>query len=582
MGVIIKDPDLISISDEDMRVTQLFGKTLRQDPAEAETAAHRLMLKAGLISQLASGLYSYLPVAWRSLRKIEEIIRREMDAAGGQELKMSALQPMELWQETGRESAFGQNLFRLVDRRERLLVLGPTHEEVITKLVKSNVQSYRDLPILLYQIQTKFRDELRPRGGLMRVREFDMKDAYSFDVDADGLDKTYRRMSQVYRNIFTSCGLPAMAVEADSGAIGGKDSQEFILPAPSGEDTIVSCSSCGYAANVERARILKAKVHEELPKALEEIHTPGIRTIQELAGYLSIPHSKTLKAVFYMADGEMVFVTIRGDLEVNDVKLKNILRCSELRLASKEDVKMAALVTGFASPIGLGSIYIVADDSIQDGNNFVLGANKIDYHFINANYPRDFKVDVVADIALASEDNLCYQCGKPLVTTRGIEVGHVFKLGTFFTEKLGASYLDSQGNSYPLMMGCYGIGIGRLLAAAIEQNHDGKGIIFPEAIAPFQVHILPLNMDDVDVVEQSKAIYDKLKMSGVDVLLDDRIESPGVKFNDADLLGLPFRLVLSKRSLREQSAEIKRRGELDGRLIPVEGILQWLTEQLSG
>ena len=550
-----------------MRTTQLFGKTLRQDPAEAETASHRLMLRAGMLHQVAAGVYAYLPLAYRSLRKIEQIIREEMDAAGSQEVKMPALQPLEFWEETDRAAAFGENLFRLKDRRDRELVLAPTHEEVITQMVRANVSSYRDLPLILYQIQTKFRDEPRPRAGLIRVREFDMKDAYSFDADEEGLALSYERMFQAYRNIFQRCGLPALAVEADSGAIGGKDSQEFILPTEAGEDTILFCPACDYAANAERAASVPPPVpaEEELP--LEEVATPGVKTIAELARYLDVPESKTLKAVFYSADGRIVFVTIRGDLEVNEVKLSNALHARDLRLATDEEVAQAGLVAGSASPVGLTGISTVADESIRSGSNFVVGANKPDYHLRNASYPRDFQVDLVTDIALAQEGEGCPKCGTALYSTRGIEVGHIFKLGTFFTERLGATYLDQESQQRPIIMGCYGIGVGRLLAAAIEQNHDDRGIIFPPPIAPYQVHLLSLNPENADVHQAAEELYQRLQDEGLEVLYDDREESAGVKFNDADLLGLPVRLVVSPRNLKENAVEVKGRREEKGRLV---------------
>ena len=550
-----------------MRTTQLFGKTLRQDPAEAETASHRLMLRAGMVHQVAAGVYAYLPLAYRSLRKIEQIIRGEMDAAGSQEVKMPALQPLELWEETDRAAAFGKSLFRLKDRRDRELILAPTHEEVITQMVRANVSSYRDLPLILYQIQTKFRDEPRPRAGLIRVREFDMKDAYSFDADEEGLALSYQHMFQAYRNIFERCGLPALAVEADSGAIGGKDSQEFILPTEAGEDTILFCPACDYSANAEKAASVPSPVpaEEELP--LEEVATPGVKSIAELAGYLDIPESKTLKAVFYTADGQILFVTIRGDLEINEVKLSNALHARDLRLATDEEVAQAGLVAGSASPVGLTGISTIADESIRSGSNFVVGANKPDYHLRNASYPRDFQVDLVTDIALAQEGEGCPRCGTALHSTRGIEVGHVFKLGTFFTERLGATYLDQESQQRPIIMGCYGIGVGRLLAAAIEQNHDDRGIIFPPPIAPYQVHLLSLNPENAEVHQAAEELYQRLQDDGLEVLYDDREESAGVKFNDADLLGLPVRLVVSPRNLKENAVEVKGRREEKGRLV---------------
>ena len=569
-----------------MKFTRMVSKTLRFDPPEAETASHRLMLRAGLIQQVAAGVYSYLPLAWRSLRKIENIIREEMDAAGGQELMLPALQPLELWEQTGRRAAFGDNLFSLQDRRGRPMVMAPTHEEVITNVVKSNVQSYRDLPQLLYQIQTKFRDEQRPRAGLIRVREFDMKDAYSFNADDASLDDTYQDMAQAYRNVFRRCGLPVLMAEADSGAIGGKDSHEFLLPTETGEDTVITCSGCDYVANAEKAQGIYPSVEQEAEEALQEVATPGIKTIAGLAEFLGVPESRTLKAVFYMAahgdQWEPVFVTIRGDLEVNEVKLKNALHCDDLRFAEDEEVRAAGLVAGSASAVGITGIRKVADPSIESGNNFVVGANKPDTHMTGANYPRDFEVDLLADIALAQPGQLCAQCGGELESTRGVEVGHIFKLGTFFSETLGANYLDSEGRNLPITMGCYGIGVGRLLAAAIEQNHDDQGIVFPHPIAPYQAHLVGLNMSNEDVAAAAAELYDQLNAAGIETLYDDRPDAAaGVKFNDADLIGLPVRLVISPRNLNNGVVEVRGRQEAEAVTVPIPEVEGAVRERLS-
>ena len=551
-----------------MRVSKLFGKTLRDDPSEAELISHKLMLKAGMIYQAAAGIYSYMPLAWRSLRKIEQIIREEMDAAGGQEVHMPVLQPRDLWQKSGRDEMMGPELFRVTDRRDRELVLAPTHEELLTNMVKANVHSYRDLPMIIYQIQTKFRDEPRPRGGLIRVREFDMKDAYSFDADEEGLDLSYQAMVQAYKNIFARCGLDAIIVDADSGAIGGKDSQEFILLADSGEDTIILCPSCGYAANGEKAEFKKgpATAEDELP--LEEVHTPDIRTIEALAEYVGVPESQTLKAVFYVADGQFTFVVIRGDLEVNEVKLNNALAAVDLRLATPAEVAEAGVVAGSASPVGLDGVRIVADDSVELGSNFVVGANKEDYHLKNANFPRDFSADIKTDIAMAQAGYACPHCGSALETHRGIEVGHVFKLGTRYSEVQDATFPDQDGESHPILMGCYGIGVGRLLAATIEQHHDEHGIMFPRPIAPYDVQLVGLNMENDEVIEAADSLYDQLNAAGLSTLFDDRSETAGVKFNDADLLGLPVRVVVSPRNLRQGVVEIKERSSGDAITVP--------------
>jgi len=553
---------------------------LREAPAEAETISHRLLLRAGMIEQLASGVYSYLPLGWRILRKIEQIIREEMEAAGGQEFMLPVLQPFELWEESGRHRSFGKSLFTLLDRRNRKLCLGPTHEEVVTLLASHLVRSYRDLPKLIFQIQTKFRDEPRPRGGLLRVREFAMKDLYSLDADEEGLERSYRLMMRAYENVYRRCGLRTIPVEADSGAIGGKDSHEFMALCERGEDEVIYCPSCGYSANQERAVFSKPALEKEEPLPLEEVATPGVKTIEELSQYLRIPREKTLKAVFYSADGEVVFVVIRGDLGVNEVKLKNALKCFELGLATSEEVERAGLVAGSASPVGLSGIKIVADDSILLGSNFVVGGNKPDTHLRNANYPRDFQVDLLADIALAQGGYRCSRCGGELRSARGIEVGHLFKLGTIFSERFGAFYLDREGQQRPIVMGCYGIGLGRLLAAVVEQNHDEKGICWPPSIAPYQIYLCPLSLKDAEVAREAENLYQRLLSEGFEVLYDDREESAGVKFNDADLLGLPLRLVLSPRTVRQESAEVKLRREDKAELVPLSDVPQRIRELL--
>ena len=552
-----------------MRFSRLFGKTLREIPSEADTVSHQLLLRAGMIQQVTAGVYSYLPLGWRVLKKIEQIIREEMDRAGGQELMLPSLQPFELWEKSGRYPAFGKTLFTITDRRDHTLVLGPTHEEIITDLVGRFVQSYRDLPLLLYQIQNKFRDEPRPRGGLLRVREFFMKDLYSFHVDDSDLDRTYEEMIQAYKNVYARCGLPAVIVEADSGAIGGKESHEFMLVAQTGEDGIVHCAACNYAANLEKAQSQKPKFEKKHALPLEEISTPSIKTIEEVANFVGVPSHQTLKAVFYSADGELVFAVIRGDLEVNETKLRNLLKASELRLATEAEVKAAGLVAGAASPVGLKGIKIVADDSITSGSNFVAGANRPDMHLKNVNFPRDFEITTMADIAIARSDDGCPRCSGKLLSSLGIEVGHVFKLGTFLSEKLGAFFLDRNGVSRPIIMGTYGIGLGRLLAAAIEQNHDSKGIIWPMGIAPYQVYLCPLRLETTDVAETAEGIYKELTKKNIEVLYDDRNDSPGIKFNDADLLGIPLRLTISPRTLESNSIELKWRSEKESELIPL-------------
>ncbi|HTE83594.1 MAG TPA: proline--tRNA ligase [Dehalococcoidia bacterium] len=556
-----------------MRYSQLFGKTLRQAPAEAESDNHRLLLRAGLIMQLVAGVYSYLPMGWRVVRRIEQIVREEMNLAGGQELHMPVIHPADLWDESGRREAFGETLFSLKDRRERQLVLGPTHEEVVVDLVRRTVQSYRDLPLMLYQIQTKLRDEARPRGGLLRVREFIMKDLYSFDADWDALDDSYDSMYAAYTNLFRRCGVPTVPVYADSGAIGGKDSQEFLFLTPIGEDTALICSECGYAANAEKAIFRKpAAIHED-PLPLETVSTPGIKTIDALAGFLSVPVAKTLKAVIYRTESGPVFVAIRGDMEVNETKLTNALKARHLTLMDDDDVRRAGLVAGSASPVGLTGIPVVADDAVPGSPNLIAGANQPDTHLRNVNYGRDWTATTVTDIALAQAGDCCGECSGELQEHRGIEMGHIFKLGTLYSEKMGAEFLDALGASRPCIMGCYGVGVDRILAAAIEANHDDDGIIWPREIAPFNVHLVALNLDRPGVREAAESVYAGLRANGVETLLDDREEAAGVKFKDADLLGMPLRLTVSPRTLERNAAEAKLRRSREQSDLPLNDVV---------
>jgi prolyl-tRNA synthetase len=557
-----------------VRISKLFSKTTREVPADADTIGHQLMVRAGLINQLAAGIYSYLPLGWRALQKMEAIFRDEMDKAGGQELHMPVLSPDELWVKSGRDIIMKDVLFHVFDRRERKLTMGPTHEEVITTLAARYIQSYRDLPLMLYQIQTKFRDEPRPRSGLIRAREFMMKDAYSFDVDDTALDVSYQKIRQAYLNIFKRCGLTAIAVEADSGAIGGKDSEEFMVITDSGEDEVIFCPRCNYAANAEKAVSVKEKVPGGKPLPMEEVATPGMKTIEELADFLKIPHFSTLKAVFYIADGQFVFGVIRGDLAVNEIKLKNQLHCADLRMATEEEVKAQGIVPGSASPVGLKGVKVIADDSVNSGVSFVAGGNKPDTHLKNVNYPRDFKADIVADIALARPGEKCVNCGGKLTSRRGIEAAHIFKLGTVYSEKFDATFIDEKGASHPIVMGCYGFGPSRLLGAAIEQHNDAKGIIWPVSIAPYHVYLCPLYREDSKVAEVAEKLYTDLTSAGIEVLFDDRSESAGVKFNDADLIGLPFRITVSPRTLEKDSVEFKKRTEKDSEIIPLKDIIK--------
>ena len=568
-----------------MRLSRSFGKTLRDAPADAETASHKYLTRAAFVQQVAAGIYSYLPFGQRSLTKISNIIREEMDSAGAQEVSMPVVQPRELWEKSGRADTYQPPLASLKDRRDRDMVLAPTHEETTTFMAAANLESYRDLPFNLYQIQTKFRDEARPRAGLLRVREFEMKDAYSFDKDEEGLDVSFQAMAAAYHRIFHRSGIGVRMVEADSGPIGGKDSNEFVLLAESGEDTIFVCSdeNCSYAANAEKAGFKKPAAEPEEARDLEEVHTPRIKTIDGLAEFLEMPVSKTVKAVFYApetsAGDEIVFVSIRGDLEVNETKLRNAMGGAEPRLATPAEIAAAGLVAGSASAIGLeadegprsrAKITSIVDDSVVDSPNLVAGANKTDYHFKNGNYGRDFNGDVVTDIAMASEGDACQNdCEGHLVAHRGVEVGHIFKLGTKYSETMGATFVDEDGSEKPALMGCYGIGVGRLLAATIEANHDDKGMILPRAIAPYEVYLAGLNTNDETVVAAAAKVYEDLTSAGVEVLYDDRDVPPGVKFNDADLIGLPLRVVVSARGLKNGEIEMKRRDADDATMAPL-------------
>jgi prolyl-tRNA synthetase len=564
-----------------MRMSRMFGKTLRNAPAEAETANHQLMLRAGLVQQLAAGIYSYLPVGYRVMRKIEQIIREEMDRAGGQEVVMPTLQPAELWEASGRARTMSDVLFHLKDRRDRDYVLGPTHEEVVVDLFKRQVQSYRDMPLMVYQIQTKARDEARPRGGLMRVREFTMKDAYSFDANWESLDTTYETTRAAYTRIFERCGVPVITVLADSGAIGGKDSEEFIFLTDVGEDTALLCPACGYAANEEKAGQRKREAAPEDALPLEEVATPGQKTIDDLVKFLGVRHERTLKAVFYEADGAPVFVAIRGDLDVNEAKLRNALKAGELALLDDDGVRKHGLVAGSASPVALSGITIVADDTAISSPNLVAGANKPDVHYKNVNHGRDWKADVVTDISLAEAGSACPNCGAALEAKRGVEMGHVFKLGTVYTERLSASFADEAGELKPAIMGCYGIGVGRVFASAIEANHDERGIVWPRELAPYDVHLVGLGFDKPGVRESAEQVYQQLVDAGIDVLYDDREEgSAGVKFNDADLLGMPVRVTVSPRSIENGGAEVKRRTVKDASVVPLTGAAAAVREQL--
>ena len=544
-----------------MRRSQLFGRTLREIPSEAEVPSHQLLLQAGMIRRLVVGMYSYLPLAQRALRKIENIIRDEMDAIGGQEIDMPLVQPAGLWQETGRwEMLVGKELAGFEDRFGRKLVLAMTHEEAVTDLVRNQTNSYRQLPLMLYQIKLKFRDEPRPRAGLIRVREFAMKDAYSFHADEADLDRYYAEMHQIYLNIFHRSGIDVVAVESDPGIIGGTEAHEFMLIVDAGEDRIIFCNSCDYRANADVAVTQRPQVDNGEPESIEELETPDQTTIEDVANYLGVEKEQTLKAVFYSTDESLIFATIRGDIEVNETKLKKAVGATHLWFSTDEELRRYGLVAGYASPIDVKGVTVVVDDSVASTTNLIAGANKPGYHLKNINYPRDFKADVVTDISLARDGMTCVHCGGTLTEKRGIEVGNIFKLGTKYSEAMNATYLSQKGRPQLLFMGCYGIGIGRLLASIIEANHDEDGIIWPPAVAPYQIHLMHIGKGD-EVRQRTEALYTELRAQGYEVLYDDRQESPGVKFNEADLLGMPLRLTISQRTLETDSVEIKRRTE---------------------
>ena len=550
-----------------MRMSRLFGRTLRQIPAEAEIPSHQLLRRAGMIRPLAAGLYSCLPLAKRALHKIERIVRAEMDAIGGQEIEMPLVHPAELWQESGRwHDLTGKELVGFKNRDKREFVLAMTNEEAMTDLARQEINSYRQLPLMLYQIKLKCRDEPRPRAGLIRVREFTMKDGYSLHPDQADLDAYYARVYQAYRNIFHRCGIEVVVVESDTGMMGGTSAHEFMLVTDSGENTLILCGGCDYAANADVAVSQKREFDYGKPAELAEVQTPNISTIADLATFLNIDKSQTLKAVFYSTGEEVILVAIRGDMDVNETKVKNILKIPDMWIATADELQQYDIVAGYASPIGLKNVTIAIDDSVPKTSNLVAGANKPGYHISNVNYGRDFKADVVADIALVKEGDVCPHCGGKLKQVRGIEAGNIFKLGTKYSEAMGATYLDKDGKEQPLFMGCYGIGIGRLLACIVEANHDGDGIIFPPSVAPYHIHLLHVGKDQ-EVIETAEKLSSQLQADGYEVLYDDRNESPGVKFKDADLLGMPIRLTISSRALKEDSVEVKLRREKKKELV---------------
>ena len=548
-----------------MLATKLYAPTLREVPSDADVVSQQLMLRAGFMRKTANGLYSFLPLGWRSIKKIEAIVREEMDRASAQEIMMPILQPAEIWKESGRWNAYGAEMMRINDRHDNEFCLGPTHEEMITTLVKNEINSYRQLPVNLYQIQSKFRDERRPRYGLMRSREFIMKDAYSFDVDEAGLDESYKSMYDAYTRIFTRCGLTFRPVEADSGAIGGSGTHEFMAIAEAGEADIIYCTKCDYAANIEIGKPGVMKQEEEALQELSVVDTPNASTIEAVAEMLNLPLHKTIKAVVFSIDGKVVLAIVRGDHEVNEVAVQHaVLGSVEPEMATSEELEKVGLTAGFISPVGLQQteeFAIVVDESVMETYNVCGGANKKDAHYVNINPKRDFNVEdiIVAPIRLITKDDVCPKCGGSLEHAKGIEVGQVFKLGTKYSEALQATFLDQNGRPNPMIMGCYGIGVSRTLAAAIEQYHDENGIIWPRSIAPFEAVIVPINAKDEALMSTSQTIYTALQEAGVDVLLDDRKDRAGVKFKDADLIGYPLRITVSKNTLENNEVEIQIR-----------------------
>jgi prolyl-tRNA synthetase len=570
-----------------MRFSQAFIPTLKEAPKDATTASHTLLLRGGYVRMIGAGIYEFLPLGLRVLHKIANIVRQEMDAAGAQEVLMPALLPREYFEETGRWTLYGDVLLRMKDRKGGEYHLGPTHEEIITDMVRRDVKSYRQLPLNLYQVQAKYRDEPRPRAGLLRCREFTMKDAYSFDVDEAGALRSYESMREAYKKIFSRLGLDFRIVQADSGAIGGKTSAEFQVLAQSGEDAIVACGSCEYAANVEVATTKETPKHEGAVPAMERVSTPNKKTIEEVAAFLGVPATTTIKALFFrvMRDDEPTshaLVFVRGDREANEVKVVNALGAREIAMGSPEEATQLGLKTGYIGPQSLslnGPVEIVVDREVANGAGFVAGANEWKFHTTNVVHGRDYQARVV-DVHQVGDGDACPNCGGALKSYRGIEGGHIFVLGTHYSAKMNATFLDEHGASKPIVMGCYGIGVSRLVATAIEQHHDADGIRWPVAIAPYHVVVVPAGKED-ELVAAATTIYEGLKQKGVEVLLDDRDERPGVKFKDADLIGIPYRIVVGKKGLAEQKAELKARGDKDASLVPLTDVVSEVAKKIA-
>ncbi|MBN2049918.1 MAG: proline--tRNA ligase [Spirochaetales bacterium] len=573
-----------------MRVSRLFSHTLKELPSEAQVESHRLLIRGGFIQQLAAGLFGYLPLARRVMNKIEAILHEEMQKIGGQEVTMPVILPSDIWKDSGRWYQIGAEMSRFTDRKDHEMCLAMTHEEALTDLARKIVKSYKQLPLLVYHVQTKWRDDPRPRAGLIRVREFTMKDSYSLDTDWEGLDKQYRAHYQAYFNIFHRCGIPVQAVTSDTGMMGGKLAHEFMYLTEIGEDTIITCPSCGYTANRQVAVSRKEPLPGEEPKALEKVHTPGCKTIEDLAAFLSIPREKTAKAVFFMAEiagtseeteEKLVMAIVRGDMELNETKLANAVKAKEIRPAREEEIEAVGAVPGFASPRGIKDALVVVDDLIPESSNLVAGANETDYHLVNVNYGRDYQAALVTDLVAAGEGDRCTRCGASLKAAKAVEVGNIFKLGTRYSESMGCVFQDKDGDTKPVIMGSYGIGVGRLMAAVAEEHHDKDGLIWPVSIAPYQVYLIRINDTQDDLpCEKADGLYEELLEQSLEVLYDDRDERPGVKFKDADLIGLPIRLTVSKRSLEAGGVEFSVRGTGEKRVVPLEKVLEEVKETL--
>lgn len=558
-----------------MRWTQALIPTLKEEPAEAEVISHKLMIRAGLIRKLAAGAYSYLPLGFRVLKKIEAIIREEMDAKGAQEVLLPALQPSELWKESGRYEDLGEDMVKFIDRHKKEMVMGPTHEEVITSTVRGEVKSYKQLSLILYQIQTKFRDEMRPRSGVLRSREFIMKDAYSFDRDTAGLDESYKKMYDAYCRIFSRCGLSYIAVEADPGVMGGDVSHEFMVLSENGEDLLAHCKKCGYAASLDKAQCIEGSGDKEELKPMKEVDTPNVSTIEKVSHLLNVKPNKMVKTLIYEVDGKAIAVLVRGDHDVNEAKLKLALKISHIKLAEPEMIEMVTKApVGFAGPCGLKGIEMLADSSLKGLRNFVTGANKRDKHLINVNFDRDFKAQNFADIRYITDQDECPKCKGDIKIEHAIEVGHVFKLGTKYSKAMSATFLDEDGKEKPFVMGCYGIGVNRIAAALIEQSHDEDGIIWHPAIAPYEVAILPLNTAHQPSMEAAEKICNDLITAGIECILDDRPERAGVKFKDSDLIGFPIQIIIGEKKIANGEVEVKDRKTKEVKVVKISEAIQ--------